>query len=96
MSLTPADMSSPASAMGHSSLGLRWNLETDLFSIKIELKEGHPMTKRSLLRIIMAPYDPLGIVAPAMLSCKLFQRLIFPPAFDDPHDYHGTIRCQIT
>ena len=47
------------------------------------------MTKRSLLRIIMAPYDPLGIAAPALLSCKLFQRLVFPPATDDPHGYHA-------
>ena len=37
----------------------------------------------------MAPYDPLGIAAPALLSCKLFQRLVFPPATDDPHGYHS-------
>ena len=87
MSQTTADLSSPALAMGHSSLGRRWNIETDSFNIKTELKVGYPMTKRSLLRIIMAPYDPLGIAAPALLGCKLFQRLVFPPATDDPHDY---------
>ena len=47
------------------------------------------MTRRGLLSYIMAPYDPLGIAAPAMLSCKLFQRTVFPPAHDDPHEYQA-------
>ena len=36
----------------------------------------------------MAVYDPEGIAAPAMLSCKLLQREIMPPKDHDPHGLH--------
>ena len=47
-----------------------------------------PMTRRGLLGTIMSPYDPMGIAAPAMLKCKLFQREVLPPSRDDPHNYN--------
>ena len=36
----------------------------------------------------MSVYDPQGIAAPAMLSCKLLQREIFPRK-EDPHCTHA-------
>ena len=36
----------------------------------------------------MSPYDPFGIVEPAMLSTKLLQRETIPPKSDDPHNFH--------
>ena len=80
-------MTSPEPALGHSSLGLQWDLESDLLYIKTEMRD-RPMTRRGLLGTIMSPYDPMGIAAPAMLKCKLFQREVLPPSRDDPHNYH--------
>ena len=37
----------------------------------------------------MSVYDPQGIAAPAMLSCKLLQREMFPPKDADPHNTHA-------
>ena len=36
----------------------------------------------------MSIYDPQGIAAPAMLSCKLLQKEIFPRKDEDPHYTH--------
>ena len=47
--------------------------------IKIEFKD-RPKTKRGLLGNITSVYDPQGIAAPAMLSCKLLHAL----GWDDP------------
>ena len=60
-----------------TSLGLQWHIQHDTFSIKTEYKD-RPGSKRGLLGHIMSVYDPQGIAAPAMLSCKLLQREIFP------------------
>ena len=38
ISLTPADMTSSEPALGHSSLGLQWDLESDLLYIKTEMR----------------------------------------------------------
>ena len=71
-----------------NSLGLQWHIKHDTFSIKIEFKD-RPKTKRGLLGHIMSVYDPQGIAAPAMLSCKLLQREIFPRKDEDPHYTHA-------
>ena len=67
-----------------STLGLQWHIQEDKFTIKMEFKD-RPRTKRGFLGYIMSPYDPFAIAAPAMLSCKLLQREIFPPKDSDPH-----------
>ena len=71
-----------------TSLGLQWHIKKDTFSIKNEFKD-RPKTKRGLLGHIMSVYDPQGIAAPAMLSCKLLQREIFPRKEEDPHCTHA-------
>ena len=71
-----------------TSLGLQWHIKKDTFSIKIKFKD-RPKTKRGLLGHIMSVYDPQGIAAPAMLSCKLLQREIFPRKEEDPHCTHA-------
>ena len=67
------------------ALGLQWDIPEDTFSIKMEYKE-RPKTKRGFLGHIMSPYDPPGMTAPAMLSCKLLQREIFPTKDMDPYN----------
>ena len=71
-----------------TSLGLQWHIDKDTFSIKTEFKD-RPKTKRGFLGHIMSVYDPQGIAAPAMLSCKLLQREMFPPKDADPHNTHA-------
>ena len=51
--------------------------------------KDRPKTKRGFLGHVMAPYDPQGIASPALLSCKLLQREIFPPIDQDPHKLHS-------
>ena len=70
-----------------TSLGLQWHIKQDTFSIKMEHKNC-PKTRRGFLSYTMAVYDPQGIAAPLMLTCKLLQRELFPPKDADPHCIH--------
>ncbi len=45
------------------ALGVHWNTDTDVFSIKINPKEKS-FTRRGLLSIVSSVYDPLGLVHP--------------------------------
>ena len=55
------------------ALGLHWNMETDMFTFKVNLKEK-PNTRRGILSLTSSLYDPLGLVAPIiLLANKLLQ-----------------------
>ncbi len=83
-SLAPVEQA-PSDPTKGQSLGLQWDMEKDMFSIKTEHTK-RPRTKRGLLGQIGEPYDPFGIAQPAMLVCRLLQREIFPrPEDPDPH-----------
>ncbi len=57
------------------ALGVVWSPETDTFSVSINLKEK-PASRRGILSIVSATFDPLGLVAPLVLPAKiLLQRL---------------------
>merc|ERR1712074_135721 len=86
VNLQPNDANNPAEES--TSLGLQWHIKQDTFSIKTEHKIC-PKTKRGFLSHTMAVYDPQGIAAPLMLTCKLLQRELFPPKDEDPHHTHG-------
>lgn len=51
------------------ALGVRWCVESDSFKFKIVLKT-HPLTRRGILSMVSSIYDPLGFVAPVVLSAK--------------------------
>ena len=52
-----------------------WNTESDQMSYRINLKE-HPRTRRGILSTLFSIYDPLFLVAPAVLPGKrMFQEL---------------------
>ena len=51
------------------ALGLHWNMETDMFTFKVNLKEK-PNTRRGILSLTSSLYDPLGLVAPIILPAK--------------------------
>ncbi|XP_057700916.1 uncharacterized protein LOC130921262 [Corythoichthys intestinalis] len=51
------------------ALGVRWLMESDSFSFSISLKD-RPYTRRGILSVVASLYDPLGFVAPFVLSGK--------------------------
>ena len=52
------------------ALGVQWNVASDTFSFSITVK-NRPATRRGLLSVISSVYDPLGFVAPFVLSAKV-------------------------
>ena len=63
-------------AKGPSSkiLGIPWDTLTDEIGVvpPKETSSGRIDTKRSVLQIIASVFDPMGLIAPIMLPCKLF------------------------
>ena len=57
------------------ALGVLWRVEDDSFGFQIGL-QNQPMTKRGMLSISSAVFDPLGFVSPFIVKAKLlFQQL---------------------
>ena len=57
------------------TLGLKWDLEKDEFTFKVTLRD-RPNTRRGILNMTSFVYDPLGLVAPVVLTAnKLLQDL---------------------
>jgi hypothetical protein len=72
------DLSDPSAPLPvHSCLGLPWNLETDTFSVNLEFGST-PFTRRGILSTLNSIYDPLGFLAPAVISGKILLREISP------------------
>ena len=52
------------------ALGVRWNVETDEFVSKMQLKRKPP-TRRGLLSVVSSVHDPLGFIYPFLLLAKI-------------------------
>ena len=52
------------------ALGVQWQVSSDTFSFNINIRD-RPVTRRGLLSFISAVYDPLGFVAPFILTAKV-------------------------
>ena len=52
-----------------SALGMRWDTESDMFFFLITPKQP-AITRRSILSVLNSVYDPLGFLAPVMLTGK--------------------------
>ena len=50
-----------------TALGVLWNIEEDIFTFKVNMKEK-PKTRRDMLSTLSNVYDPLGFVAPFILQ----------------------------
>ncbi|XP_048041384.1 uncharacterized protein LOC125265300 [Megalobrama amblycephala] len=50
-------------------LGVRWDVESDTFTFNVTLDEK-PATRRGILSIVASVYDPLGFLAPFVVSGK--------------------------
>ena len=56
-------------------LGLTWFVEEDCLAINIQIKDGHIVSKRTVLRQIASVYDPLGLYSPVTSREKLFYKV---------------------
>ncbi|XP_067049610.1 uncharacterized protein [Acropora muricata] len=55
------------------ALGILWDVQSDRFRFKIVVKD-RPPTRRGILSIVSSIYDPLGFIAPLILSAKAILR----------------------
>ena len=51
------------------ALGVYWNAATDTFSFNINIQDK-PLTKRGILSMVSAVYDPLGFASPFIITAK--------------------------
>lgn len=51
------------------ALGVQWCVQSDSFTFKIMLRD-RPLTRRGILSTVSSIYDPLGFLAPVVLSAK--------------------------
>ena len=67
------------------ALGVRWCLENDSLSFRVQLQEG-PLTRRSILSMISSVYDPLGLASPVLLAGRQILQQICKDKldWDDP------------
>jgi len=54
------------------ALGLLWNSTTDKLNFCVPFNQDTALTKRSVLRDIASIYDPLGLLSPITIQCKIF------------------------
>ena len=55
------------------ALGILWDVQSDRFRFKIVVKD-RPPTRRDILSVVSSIYDPLGFIAPLILSAKAILR----------------------
>ena len=68
------------------TLGLRWDTHKDHLVIQMNMPE-HPLTRRGVLATVNSIFDPLGFVAPVILTGRILQRLILEED-KDPQKKH--------
>ena len=64
------------------TLGVAWSIKDDYFIVRANL-QNKPFTKRGILSLVNATFDPIGIVSPVILKGRLIQRLILSPHPDE-------------
>ncbi|XP_058481739.1 uncharacterized protein LOC131457006 [Solea solea] len=67
------------------ALGIHWHIESDTFRFRVCLKD-QPATRRGILSTVASLYDPLGFVAPFLLTGKkvLQEMCRHGTSWDDP------------
>ena len=55
-------------------LGVHWNVSSDSFGFKVNLKQLKTLTRREILLLVCSLYDPLGFVAPVTVIAKIAQQ----------------------
>ena len=57
------------------ALGVAWEVENDVLKFNVRFEEK-PSTRRGILSTVASLFDPLGLVAPALLDAKLVKRSV--------------------
>lgn len=67
-------------------LGLHWNPSTDIFHFSVSSSIPTIMTKRIILSTIAKVFDPLGLLAPIIITAKIFIQELWSIklGWDDP------------
>ena len=84
------EMSWPCSLTKDESiktLGIVWHPASDEFQFQINVKQSpDPLTKRIALSIIASIYDPLGLLGPVIVRCKIILQCLWQASlgWDDP------------
>ncbi|XP_076544258.1 uncharacterized protein LOC143305274 [Osmia lignaria lignaria] len=60
-----------------SVLGLTWNPALDQFQFKLSEPINRPQTKRSILSTIAKLFDPLGWIAPIIITGKIYMQTLW-------------------
>nr|XP_049699691.1 uncharacterized protein LOC110382053 [Helicoverpa armigera] len=64
-------------------LGLKWHRNLDCFQYSVDLPEvKHPITKRQVLSEVARLYDPLGWIAPVIITAKIFIQKVWKSKLD--------------
>ncbi|XP_054721263.1 uncharacterized protein LOC129231040 [Uloborus diversus] len=58
-------------------LGLFWNSTNDTFAFKVNLSLSPPYTKRRILSESARIFDPLGLLAPCVVTIKIFYQKLW-------------------
>ena len=66
----------------HRTLGVVWDISSDSFTVKVDVKEKQ-FTKRGILSVINSVFDPIGLASPVVLGGRLLQRKILPRKTED-------------
>jgi len=64
------------------ALGLLWNSTADKLIFCVQINQDTTPTKRSVLRAIALIYDPLGILSPIIIQCKMFMQQLWQIKID--------------
>ena len=59
------------------ALGLLWNSTTDKLILCVQINQDTTPTNRSVLRAIASIYDPLGLLSPVIIQCKMFMQQLW-------------------
>jgi hypothetical protein len=62
------------------TLGLHWHPVTDNFQFSLCLKDMKQNTKRTVLAVVASIFDPLGLLGPIIVRCKVFLQTLFASA----------------
>jgi hypothetical protein len=59
------------------TLGLHWHPVTDNFQFSLCLKDMKQNTNRTVLAVVASIFDPLGLLGPIIVRCKVFLRTLW-------------------
>ena len=64
------------------ALRLLWNSTTDKLMFCVHIKQDKVPTQRSVLSSIASIYDPLGLLSPIIIQCKIFMQQLWQEKTD--------------